>query len=169
MRRAKREGDPWSGDMSFPGGRMSRQDASPLDTAIRETDEEIGIRVLPENYLGRLSDAMTRKHEHWRPMIVTPHVFRLDGDIDPSLNHEAVDTVQVPLAFFAEEANRQKMHWKTGRVTWEMPCFFYQNCRIWGLTLYMLRELIQLVHGSHWRAMRMRFGHIQGDVVDRKP
>ncbi len=148
---------------------MSVSDVSPLVTAIRETREEIGIEVPEDNYLGRLSDVVTRKHEHWRPMIVTPHVFRIGDDIAPSLNHEAVETVQVPLQFFAQEANRQKMHWRTGRVTWEMPCFFYEERRIWGLTLLMLRELIQLVHGSKWSAMRLRFGDVKGEVLDRKP
>lgn len=169
MRRAKRAGDPWSGDMSFPGGRMSAPDGSPFKTAMRETAEEIGVEVTDTDYLGRLSDVITRKHEHWRPMIVTPHVFRIPQSISTRLNHEAVETIQVPLAFFAQEANREQMHWRTGRVTWEMPCFFYQDRRIWGLTLLMLRELIQLAHGSRWQAMRLHFGSVEGDVISRKP
>ena len=170
MRRAKRPGDPWSGDMSFPGGRMAPTDPAPIHTAIRETAEEVGIRIRENDALGRMSDVMTRKHEHWRPMVVTPHVFRLTSAPDIKLNHEAVDVVQVPLAYFAERSNRQLMHWQTGRVTWQMPCFFYEDCRIWGLTLYMLRELVQLVHGTRWRAMRLRFGQVvEGDVVSRKP
>lgn len=170
MRRARREGDPWSGDMSFPGGRMSRHDRTPKDTALRETQEEIGLTLDASACLGRLSDVVTRKHEHWRPMIVTPYVFRLHERPDLTLGDEAVHVVQVPLQYFADTQNRQLMHWNTGRVTWQMPCFFYDDCRIWGLTLLMLRELVQLVHGTHWRAMRIRFGQVVGaDVIERKP
>lgn len=170
MRRAQRAGDPWSGDMSFPGGRMSAHDRSPLMTAIRETQEEIGVTVSQADYLGRMSDVITRKHEHWRPMIVTPHVFALEGDFSVQLNHEAVEVVQVPLSYFAEKKNRELMHWQTGRVNWQMPCFYYDDCRIWGLTLYMLRELVGLVHGTQWRAARLRFGRVrEGDVVDKAP
>lgn len=173
MRRAKRAGDPWSGDMSFPGGRMSAGDGTPQVTAIRETAEEIGLTIHAADCLGRMSDVMTRKHEHWRPMIVTPYVFRLSGQVlnerELNLNHEAVEVIQVPLTYFAAADNRQKMHWRTGRVTWEMPCYYYQDCRIWGLTLFMLRELIHIVHGTRWRAARLYWGEPPAGVIERRP
>jgi len=142
---------------------------NPLDTAIRETAEEIGLQVAADSFIGRLSDVVTRKHEHWRPMIVTPYIFRLQSELDLTLGDEAVKVIQVPLSYFADAANRELMHWNTGRMTWEMPCYFYEGCRIWGLTLLMLRELVQLQHGTRWQAMRISFGQPRGEVLKRKP
>ncbi|MDX1497377.1 MAG: hypothetical protein R3352_07470, partial [Salinisphaeraceae bacterium] len=86
----------------------------------------------------------------------TPHVFALADGQEPvwQLNHEVAEVLWVPLSFFAEERNRKTMHWRTGRVVWEMPCFFYEERRIWGLTLLMLRELMGLTHGVSWRSIR---------------
>lgn len=156
MRRASRSGDPWSGHMSFPGGRMDPGDRDTRATAIRETVEEIGLTLDNSDWLGRLSDVVTRQHSRMLPMTVTPHVYQLASGIDPcwELNHEVEEVVWVPLSFFAEARNRQIMHWRTGRVTWEMPCYFYEERRIWGLTLLMLRELLGITHGASWRSIR---------------
>ncbi|MDP5071772.1 MAG: NUDIX domain-containing protein, partial [Congregibacter sp.] len=43
IRRAEREGDPWSGQMAFPGGRMDKTDANGYAVAVRETHEEVGL------------------------------------------------------------------------------------------------------------------------------
>lgn len=43
IKRAEREGDPWSGHMAFPGGRMDKADAHGFAVAVRETEEEIGL------------------------------------------------------------------------------------------------------------------------------
>ncbi len=156
MRRATRVGDPWSGHMSFPGGRMEPGDRNTRATAIRETVEETGLMLDTRDRLGRLSDVVTRQHSRMRPMIVTPHVFRMDTGVEPQwqLNHEVSEVLWVPLNFFADEKNRQIMHWRTGRLNWQMPCYFYEERRIWGLTLLMLRELLGLTHGVNWRSIR---------------
>lgn len=156
MRRASRSGDPWSGHMSFPGGRMDPGDRSSLATAIRETVEETGLLLDSDSCIGRLSDVVTRQHARMLPMTVTPHVFRLEGAIQPAwrLNHEVDEVVWVPLDLFAEARNREVMHWRTGRLNWELPCYFYEKRRIWGLTLLMLRELMGITHGVSWRSIR---------------
>ena len=57
IRRAKREGDPWSGHMAFPGGRMERADRHGFDVARRATEEEIGLQLLESDpCIGRLSE-----------------------------------------------------------------------------------------------------------------
>ena len=57
--RAQRAGDPWSGHLAFPGGRLDPDDADPRAAAERETREEIGLDLGPEEYLGRLDDLAT--------------------------------------------------------------------------------------------------------------
>jgi 8-oxo-dGTP pyrophosphatase MutT (NUDIX family) len=55
VRRAERAGDPWSGQMALPGGRRAEGEDL-LFTALRETEEEVGLVVPPEALLGVLDD-----------------------------------------------------------------------------------------------------------------
>ena len=148
MRRAKKRGDPWSGDMCFPGGRLSKGDADPEATAHRELEEEIGFSAsVHAKPLGRLSELMTRAHEAPKPMSVSPYVLELTSEPDMELNHEAVEVIWIPLSFLANPANREKMNWKVGKANWSVPCYHYQGCRIWGLSLMILDELVEVVGG----------------------
>lgn len=147
MRRAQRQGDPWSGHMSFPGGRVQGNDAGLRMTAMRETCEEVGLSLSPAQYLGQLSAVVTRRHERPTPMIVTPCVFRSPRNVPLSLGHEGVEALWVPLAFLADPCNRRQMRWRALGVNWRMPCYDYEGRRIWGLTLQMLDELMRLYRG----------------------
>ena len=51
IRRSHRQGDPWSGHLAFPGGRLEKEDASPREAAERETLEEIGLPLMNTEYL----------------------------------------------------------------------------------------------------------------------
>ncbi len=144
MRRATRQGDPWSGHMSFPGGRVETGDASPRATAMRETREEVGLQLRESDYLARMSDVVTRRHERMTPMIVSPYVFHCTRAPKLTVSHEGVEALWVPLGFLADPANRKEMRWKQLGVNWKMPCYDYEGRRIWGLTLLMLKELIQI-------------------------
>jgi 8-oxo-dGTP pyrophosphatase MutT (NUDIX family) len=142
IKRAHKEGDPWSGDIAFPGGREEAQDQSIRDTAVRETFEEIGLSLSEGAYVGRMSDVMTLAHGARRPMVVSPYVFRVDGNPKFDPNHEVDQVIWLPLAFLAENENRQKMNWKKKGLSMTLPCYFYNQHRIWGLTLKMLDELV---------------------------
>jgi 8-oxo-dGTP pyrophosphatase MutT (NUDIX family) len=144
MRRALRKGDPWSGHMSFPGGRLSADDRSGFHAAIREAREETGLELREDEYIGRLSDVVTRRHERPVPMLVTPYVFRLERNAVWTLNHEAVETLWVPLSFLAERSNRDNLNWKIGPLNLRLPSYVYEGRTIWGLTLLMLKELTRL-------------------------
>lgn len=144
MRRAQRHGDPWSGHMSFPGGRLSDDDTSGFHAAIREALEETGLQLQENEYVGRLSDVVTRRHERPVPMLVTPYVFQLEHEPVWTLNHEAVETLWVPLSFLSDIANRSEMRWKVGLLNLRLPAYVYEGRRIWGLTLMMLKELTRL-------------------------
>lgn len=151
MRRAKRSGDPWSGHMSFPGGRISRDDASGFHAAIREVQEETGLQLREDEYIGRLSDVMTRRHERPVPMLVSPFVFKLEREPLWTLNQEAVETLWVPLSFLANVTNRSELRWRVGLLNLRLPSYVYEGRTIWGLTLLMLKELTRLYRnaGAH--------------------
>lgn len=152
MRRAIREGDPWSGHVSFPGGRMDDSDISALAAAKRELEEEVGYSAHNAEPIGRLSDVVTRRHEAMRPMIVTPYAFRVPADSEFQINHEATETFWCPVEFLSSPNNRDEMEWKLGKkpleVPIKLPCYHYQGRRIWGLTLLMLDELVKLHNGQ---------------------
>ena len=77
-------------------------------------------------------------------MAVTPFVFRLENEPEWRLNSEVVEKMWVPLSFFENAENRKEMDWASGGMTRVLPCYDYKNRRIWGLTLSMLDELVEL-------------------------
>lgn len=147
MRRADREGDPWSGHMAFPGGKKDRKDSNTFIAALRETAEETGIKELEcLQTIGRLSDILTRPHSGRRPMVVTPFVFALQADVEFDPNHEVAELLWIPLDYLANRAHREKMQWRNSGTETTLPCYFYQQQRIWGLSLTMLDELVGLLY-----------------------
>jgi 8-oxo-dGTP pyrophosphatase MutT (NUDIX family) len=146
IKRADREGDPWSGHMAFPGGRMDRPDVTGLRTAMRETEEETGIILERAGYcIGRLSDIVSRPHSGRQPMVVTPYVFRLHIAVKIEPNHEVAEAVWVPLRFLMDGGNRESMTWGRGKLKITLPCYFYEKRRIWGMSLRMMDELLALI------------------------
>lgn len=147
IKRAEHEADPWSGHMAFPGGRMESADRHGLDVARRETLEEIGVELTDsEPCIGRLSDLTARPiFMGRRPLVVTPYVFRLEREVEFTPNYEVAEVVWVPLDFLANRDNRETMQWKRGKVPIPMPCYYFGGRCIWGLSLRMLDELLELL------------------------
>jgi 8-oxo-dGTP pyrophosphatase MutT (NUDIX family) len=147
IKRAERDGDPWSGHMGFPGGRSEPGDEHALATAVRETVEEIDLDLDRDGRpLGRLSDLMTRPGRRGGSMVITPFVFATDLEAPQFRCNEEVDEVLwVPLGFLGDHSNRERMSWKTGGIPIDIPCYFYRGRRIWGLSLMMLDELMDLL------------------------
>ena len=145
IRRAERDGDPWSGHMAFPGGRMDREDRHGHAVALRETREEIGLDLAEDPCIGRLSEIMTHFQWRRRAMVVTPYVFRLDRETSFEPNHEVDEVVWVPMSFLADPLNRKSMVWERRGVRLPLPCYHYEGRRIWGLSLMMLDEMLALL------------------------
>lgn len=162
IKRAEREGDPWSGHMAFPGGRMDSGDANGYAVAVRETEEEVGLFLGEEDLcIGRLSDLHARPHRGPFGMAVSPFVFRLDREVTFTPNYEVAEVIWVPLEFLLDEANQQEMTWSYKGVEMPVPCYWYEGRCIWGLSLMMLGELLDLVEGGRarqdsWQRLRFR-------------
>lgn len=153
IERAIRAGDPWSGHMAFPGGMLERWDAHSLAAARRETLEEVGLDTSRDTrVLGRLSDRVSRSHRGRLPMIITPYVFALENRPALKINYEVADTLWVPLDFLAERENRQRMQWRHRGLDLDLPCYFYCDRRIWGLSLMMLDELMAVLQQRSGRS-----------------
>ncbi len=146
IQRAVREGDPWSGHMGFPGGRKDASDATDVACAKRETLEEIGFDL--DTYgelICQLSDVNTGWRADRPEMLVAPFIFRVDSTPDFELNHEVDDTLWVPLSFLLDDANRSRHQWDWRGEVLESDAFTYDNRLIWGLSLMMIDELLEII------------------------
>lgn len=140
IQRSRRVGDPWSGQMAFPGGRQSAADQNILQTACREAEEEVGIDPAPlASRITRLSDLVTRSHHSWKPQVVTPFLFELTEAPPSRINHEASTELWIPMDLFQQPAGQ--LPWALGPFTVTLPCHYYRNYPIWGLSLLMIRGL----------------------------
>ena len=146
IQRAVREGDPWSGHMGFPGGRKDASDATDVACAKRETLEEIGFDLDTHGELiCQLSDVNTGWRADRPEMLVAPFIFRVDSTPDFELNHEVDDTLWVPFSFLLDDANRSRHQWDWRGEVLESDAFTYDNRLIWGLSLMMIDELLEII------------------------
>jgi 8-oxo-dGTP pyrophosphatase MutT (NUDIX family) len=144
IRRAERDGDPWSGDIAFPGGRHDDKDASLLATALRETEEEVGLRLAPESLLVRLEDVVGRTSA----TRVAHFVFALDdGGARLTPNGEVAALLWVPLAVLVAPERAGRKTWERGGYSVELPCIHLDGYVLWGMTHRMTETLLAAVAG----------------------
>jgi 8-oxo-dGTP pyrophosphatase MutT (NUDIX family) len=137
IRRIERKGDPWSGQIGFPGGHKSPSDQGFLQTAIRETEEEVGIKLNEHQLLGSLPLVTTRS----RLVQVAPFVFALKSMVPVQLNGEVAENFWVPLPELARfEVKRRKV--QAEKLELEVNSYEYQGHIIWGLTFRILNLLL---------------------------
>lgn len=145
MKRAQRLGDPWSGHVSFPGGRVDPSDASTRAAAIRELQEETGFDASrgPEP-IGRLSDRLTREHGRARPMVISPYVYRTRRAVALQPGIEAAALWWVPMSHLQAPERRSTLIWRVAGVPLKLQCVELDNARLWGLSLMMADELLRV-------------------------
>ena len=145
IKRAVRTGDPWSGQISLPGGRREPADADLLATAMRETREEVGVDLTRVERLGQLND-MNPRTPTLPPIYVRPFVFALATL--PVLT-TSVEEVQrafwVPLARFAEPGVRRDFTLTVAGVERTFPAYALGDDVIWGMTERIITPFIELI------------------------
>lgn len=137
IRRATRDGDPWSGHAALPGGKRSREDADLLDTAVRETAEEVGV-ALPAP-IGQLDDTGGRTHLG----VVSTYVFHLPARV-PTVPEpaEVAAVLWVPLNIVIDPAARIR---HPSRTVGPWPAWEYDGLVIWGLTHRILTSFAEVI------------------------
>jgi 8-oxo-dGTP pyrophosphatase MutT (NUDIX family) len=131
-----------AGQISFPGGKIDATDASPLDAALREAEEEIGLKrdfIDPVGYLDLYATGFGFR--------ILPTVARVRPGFTLTINHSEVDDAfEVPLSFLMNPANHQ-VHSKEFRG---MERFYYAmpfaERYIWGATAGILRVLYERIY-----------------------
>ena len=124
------------GETSFPGGAFDVEDGDLLTTALRETEEEIGVRPEDVEVLGRLDDTVTITG-----FLVTPFVGILRTPWYPfAVNtHEVAELVEVPLRHLMDERNLRRGVRQLGDRWLPILIYDYGDHRIWGATARILK------------------------------
>jgi 8-oxo-dGTP pyrophosphatase MutT (NUDIX family) len=120
------------GQVCFPGGTREPSDSSLLQTALRESEEEIGLEAKDIEILGELDDSVTLVTNYvispFVAFIRPPHSLRTNGK-------EVKGAFSVPLSFLVNEANFKQ----------DSYAYEYEGHIIWGATARILRQFIDLL------------------------
>jgi 8-oxo-dGTP pyrophosphatase MutT (NUDIX family) len=142
IRRAAREGDPWSGHMAFPGGRADPADGDLLETAARETHEEVGLDLRTHAELvGRLDDLEAVARGKRVGMTIAPFVFALTEEAPLVTNEEVEETIWASLSPLARGENATTVDYEVDGQKLTLPAFDVHGRIVWGLTYRMLQAL----------------------------
>ena len=147
MQRAIHERDPWSGQMAFPGGKVESTDESAMAAAIRETEEEVGLRLFEHDYIGRLDDLYGLKVDNQYSVHVACFVFKLSGEYELRGNYEVADMVWMPFSYLDDPDNAVDFYHPHDEKI-KMPAVLIDADKeqvLWGLSLRMLSTLFELL------------------------
>jgi 8-oxo-dGTP pyrophosphatase MutT (NUDIX family) len=148
IRRSEREDDPWSGHWSFPGGRRDRADPDLLSTALRELEEECGLRLGREQSEADLPVALARRRTG-RFLLVAPFLFGVSAELPTVLDpREAVEAVWVPRSLLLDPAQHSLLP-IPGRPPEMLYPAIAMNCvPLWGFTYRLITDWLGLVPQS---------------------
>jgi len=147
IERARREGDPWSGHMAFPGGRVDDGDRSSRLAAERETFEEVGLRLLGGERLGRLDD-MRGHHAAGHPaLVISGFVYHVPEPPPLVLSDEVEQAFWFPLAGLLDPQRHVDYRFGPSRE-WRYPGILVgvpDRHVVWGLTYRFLEVFFAAV------------------------
>lgn len=146
--RAKRDGDPWSGQVALPGGRADRGDSDAYAVAERETTEEIGLILEPSHRLGPLPVRPDVRGS----LTLSPFMYhlpagakRLASPKDPA---EVARVFWVPMSHLFDERAVTELDYPLGGSVSSFPGIGYDGEIIWGLTLRILNSFAEVMGHS---------------------
>ena len=136
VKRAVVPGDPWSGDMAFPGGKKTLQDRTLRETVVREVSEETSIDLDLLTYIGALPVIFSSMKPD---RDVLPIVYLYEGRPEIRLNPELTDYRWVHLKELRASRTTAKVK------EWDGEVFKLGDDVVWGLTYRMLDKLLSLM------------------------
>lgn len=134
--------DYHAGQVSFPGGGWEEGDASLMETALRETREELGISAEEIEVLGPLTPLyIPPSHNMVHPFVaLAPRRPAFQPD-----SLEVAELLEVPLATFRDPAIRGEDRTEQGRLEVVIPYYAVRGHKIWGATAIILAEFLALL------------------------
>jgi len=133
-----------AGQISFPGGRAEDFDDGPVATALRETEEEIGLARAHVDVLGSLPVYYTGTGYAVTPVVALVHP-PFDLAADP---REVAEIFEVPLPFLMDGLNHQRILAELADIRRRFYAMPYQDYYIWGATAGMLRNLFHFLRAG---------------------
>ena len=130
------------GQIAFPGGTVSADDASLLAAALRESEEEVGLSPTAVEALGALDDTETFATRFvitpWVGVIRAPVVWRPDGE-------EIEKVIEVPVGALLACGCFRAESWERDGVARDVYFYDYQDTTIWGATARILKQYLDLI------------------------
>ena len=141
LNKRSQEVEHHKGEISFPGGATDPEDRDPLDTALRETKEEMGICRGAVTVLGEMDEVATRSRFRVRVFagaISHPYEFRPSAD-------EIAEIVEFPVAALRSPASvRVDTHWQAGGPA-DVYSYAHGKHLVFGATARILQQFLQLL------------------------
>jgi 8-oxo-dGTP pyrophosphatase MutT (NUDIX family) len=129
-----------AGEISFPGGNFTPMDVNMLQTAIREIEEELGLKINKEQVIGSLNAERTLTSRY----IIYPYVTLLEKI--PKIvvtNYEVEKIIDAPLISLLKSRESDIKHQQEYSIS-QLPKFTYNNEVVWGATARILDQLVKI-------------------------
>lgn len=146
IERATHPGDPWSGNIGFPGGKVEADDSDPRHAAERETMEELSLDLSSAGYLGRLSD-LDGAH---LPVLLSCFVYAVPAGVQPELSDEVKDAFWVSINDLVDTSRHGIHKFTFSGDAFESPCIrlpYEDKPVLWGLTYRLVMDFLQRTEG----------------------
>lgn len=147
IRRAEREGDRWSGQLAFPGGRWSPGDADLTETARRETREEVGLDLGSAPVIATLDDLAPRTPV-LPPILVRPFVFALERQGALTISDEVAAAWWVPVEEFLRPGALGPVEFERFGTLMRNVGYRLPTGILWGMTERILTPLVELLRSD---------------------
>ena len=129
-----------AGEISFPGGNFTPMDVNMLQTAIREIEEELGLKINKEQVIGSLNAERTLTSRY----IIYPYVTLLEKIPKVVVtNYEVEKIIDAPLISLLKSRENDVKHQQEYSIS-QLPKFTYNNEVVWGATARILDQLVKI-------------------------
>jgi len=129
-----------SGEVAFPGGKHDLTDPDLLFTALREAEEEVGLNPNKVDVIGPLGQVMSKNR-----LQVTPYVGIVPDNVTLTANPDELDAIfRVPVSYLMSDPRYRTDEIRLTHMTHYVPAWEFEGYIIWGLTAYMLAELLNV-------------------------
>jgi len=144
IKRATREGDPWSGQIALPGGRFDATDRSLEETAVRETREEVAIDLATLGEVFGALDEIRPRNPLLPPVIVRPYVASICADVTIVPSEEVAGHFWAPLDAILDPANTRDTRILVRGFHMRRDAIHHEGHVIWGMTQHILASFAKV-------------------------